>query len=109
MAVRVLATVSATTARFVLAANVLAADGPVQQAAAAQFWVVQAFSEGAGDALLVAECDPVTKGGGLVVSVLGSVGLAGELESRFKISLERCLGHRHTSHQGLCCGHCEAK
>ena len=50
----------------------------------AEFRVAQMFSEGAGDALLVAERDPVTEGGGLGASVLGGVGLAGELESRFE-------------------------
>ena len=47
--------------RFVLAAFVSAVHGTDQQAAAAEFRVAQVFSEGAGDALLVAERDPVSK------------------------------------------------
>ena len=47
--------------RFVLAAFASAAHGADKQAAAAEFWVAQVFSEGAGDALLVAEQDPVSE------------------------------------------------
>ena len=48
--------------RFVLVAFALAAHGVDQHAAAAEFRVAQVFSEGACDALLVAERDPVSKG-----------------------------------------------
>ena len=41
--------------------------------------------------------------------VLRGVGLAGELESRFEISLESESGGGCTSCHGLCCGHCEEK
>ena len=95
--------------RFILAAVTSVVHGTDKHVAAAQFWVAQVFSEGAGDALLVAECDPVTKGGGLGVSVFGGVGLIDELESRFKISLESEAGVGCTSCQGLCCGHCQEK
>ena len=95
--------------RFVLAAFASVAHGADKQAAAAKFWVAQVCSEGAGDALLVAERDPVSEGGGLGVAVLRGVGLAGELESRFEISLESKPGGGCTSCQGLCCGHCEEK
>ena len=47
--------------RFVLAAFASVAHGMDQQAAAAEFRVAQVFSEGAGDALLVAERDPVSE------------------------------------------------
>ena len=67
--------------RFVLAAILSVAEGTDEHTAVAQFWVAQALSEGAGDALLVAERDPVTKGC-FSVSVLGGVGLTGKLESR---------------------------
>ena len=70
---------------------------------------VEVFSEGAGDALLVAERDPVSEGGCLGVAVLRGVGLAGELESRFEISLESKPGGGCTSCHGLCCGHCEER
>ena len=45
--------------RFVLAAFASVTHGVDKQAAVAEFWVAQVFSEGAGDALLVAERDPV--------------------------------------------------
>ena len=48
--------------RFVLAALASVAHSMDNQAAAAEFRVAQVFSEGAGDALLVAERDPVSKG-----------------------------------------------
>ena len=47
--------------RFVLAAFASVTHSAGKQAAAAEFWVAQVFSEGAGDALLVAEPDPVSK------------------------------------------------
>ena len=47
--------------RFVLAAFASVAHGIDQQVATAEFWVAQVFSEGAGDALLVAERDPVSE------------------------------------------------
>ena len=95
--------------RSVLAAVAAVAHGADEQVAVAEFWVAQVFSEGAGDALLVAEQDPVPEGGGLGVSVLRGVGLAGELESRFEISLESKPGGGRTSCHCLCCGHCEEK
>ena len=95
--------------RFVFASFLSAARGTDEHAAAAEFWVTQVFSEGAGDALLMAELCPVSEHGGLGVLVLGGVGLAGELESRFKISLESKPGGGCTSCQGLCCGHCDKK
>ena len=95
--------------RFVLAAFALAAHSADKQAAVAEFRVAQMFSEGAGDALLVAERDPVAEGGRLGVSVFGGVGLAGELESRFEINLESKSDSKCTSCHGLCCGHCNKK
>ena len=50
-----------STHRFVLAAFALVAHSADKQTAAAEFWVAQVFSEGAGDALLVAERDPVSE------------------------------------------------
>ena len=47
--------------RFVLAAIASVTHGMDKQAAAAKFWVAQVCSEGAGDALLVAELDPMSK------------------------------------------------
>ena len=47
--------------RFVLVAFALVAHSADKQAAVAEFWVAQVFSEGAGDALLVAEQDPVSE------------------------------------------------
>ena len=47
--------------RFVLAAVASVTHGMDKQVAVAKFWVAQVFSEGAGDALLVAELDPVSK------------------------------------------------
>ena len=69
--------------RFVLVAFALVANGADKQVAAAELWVAQALSEGAGDALLATERDPVSERGGLGVPVLGRVGLASKLESRF--------------------------
>ena len=80
-----------------------------KQAAVAQFRVTQVLSEGAGDALRMAEPDPVSEHPGLGISMLGSVSLAGKLESRFEISLKSTLGGGRTSCQGLCFGHCEEK
>jgi len=95
--------------RFVFATVPSVSQGIDEHVAVAQFLVAQAMSEGAGDALLEAKGDPVAEGGGLGVPVLGGVGLAGELESRFEISLETSLGGGWTSCQGLCCGHWETK
>ena len=95
--------------RFVLASFSSAAHSTDEQVAAGEFWVTQVFSEGAGDALFVAELCPVSKCGGLGVSVLRGVGLAGKLESRFEISLESKSGSRCTSCQGLCCECCDEK
>ena len=47
--------------RFVLPAFASVAHGTDKQAAAAEFWVAQVFSEGAGDTLLVAERDPMSE------------------------------------------------
>ena len=47
--------------RFVLVALASAAHGIDQQVATVEFRVAQVFSEGAGDALLVAERDPVSE------------------------------------------------
>ena len=47
--------------RFVLAAFASVAHSVDEQAAVAEFRVAQVFSEGAGDALLVAERDPVSE------------------------------------------------
>ena len=47
--------------RVVLASVSSVAHSTDKQAAAAQFWVTQVFSEGAGDGLLVAERDPVSE------------------------------------------------
>ena len=47
--------------RFVLAAVTSVTHGTDEQVSVAKFWVAQVFSEGAGDALRMAELDPVSK------------------------------------------------
>ena len=74
--------------RFVLAAFASVAQGTDKQAAVAEFQVAQVFSEGAGDALLVAERDPVSEGRGLGVAVLRGVGSVGLLVNTIKLSLD---------------------
>ena len=80
-------------------------DGVDEEVAEPKFLVARELTEGAGDVVLLAELDPVSKGGGLSVAVLRGVGFADELESRFEISLEIDSLGGGTSCQGLCCGY----
>ena len=91
--------------RFIFAAVASVSEGVDEEVADPKFLVVQELTEGAGDVLLVAELDPVAKGGGLSVAMLGGVGFANEAESRYEISLEVNSCGGWTSCQGLCCGY----
>ena len=91
--------------RFIFAAVASVSDGVDEEIAEPKFLVAQALTEGAGHVLFMTELDPVAKGGGLSVAMLGGVGFADELESRFEISLEIDSLSGGTSCQGLCCGY----
>ena len=87
--------------RFIFAAVASVSDGVDKEGAEPKFLVAQALTERAGYVLFMAELDPVAEGGGLSVAVLGGVGFADELESRFEISLEIDSLGGGTSSQGL--------
>ena len=87
---------------MILAALGSVAHGVDKKVSQAGFGIADS-TEGRGDSEFLAEGEPVPKGGGLRGSVLGGVGLGGDVESKPEISFKECLLFRWTRRQGCGC------
>ena len=70
----------------------------------AQSFLLRASTEGRGHSKALAELGPLSKVGGLGLSILGSIGSAGVSTSNAEVNDKAILGGSRNSTQALSCG-----